>query len=70
MSWRCKEERNLITEVVGRGWVLEGRNKVGHLVVSWPPTNRRIPLPGDPGRRGLLNALALVRRVERMSVFT
>jgi hypothetical protein len=65
MGRRCKNERHLVDYAKERGWKELHRNKTGHIVVLWPPNNKRIPLPSDPSRRGLLNAQTLLHRLER-----
>lgn len=63
VRYRNHTERELARDALALGWRLEERNGMGHLVARFPPTGARLPLPGDPGRRGLRNARAQLRRI-------
>lgn len=53
----------MVDEALNRGWELVRQGR--HVVMRWPPTNRRLTLPTTPSDwRSARNALAVMRRLE------
>ena len=63
-GWRSRDERDLANWATGRGWTLDTRNGMGHLVLRWPPTGARVPIASHPQGRTATNAKAQLRRTE------
>lgn len=64
MSYRSKGERKLATWARDRGWEQGERNGMGHIVMCWPASGARVPIPSKAEGRALTNAKAMLQRTE------
>lgn len=66
MGWRSRGERELAQWASDRGWHVGARNGMGHLMLSWPASGARVPIPSDPQGRTLTNSKSQLRRTEAL----
>lgn len=55
--------RKLVNEAKERGWVEVRKNR--HLVLLWPPTNRRVTVSGSGDPRAIKNARKQLAHMEQ-----
>ena len=61
---RSKQEAEAMRALKKRGWRIQRRNGMGHLLMVWPPTGDTVLLPGVGPEHFFVKVFTTARRIE------